>query len=281
MRCRFHFNKNDDNIHPLRIKSGYKPYYTCFELENYLEITKLDISHMQISNVNKRYNTNHIKTLKSLRNMQNIIFSKSDNSGSICLINKDHYIKEGLRQLESKYYNEVTQPDLKQIQSKLKILIDNMWEKKEIDETSYEFLKSSLTNEPKICRFFLLPKIHKYDKQTLENIMNGTHNIHELCPCRPIISQINSVTERVSQFIGYFLLPIVKRQNTYIRDSTDLINKLEAIKHPNDCLLATFDITNMYSNMQFDELITAVEKIWDQADTNDYICPLCTNCTGK
>ncbi len=109
--------------------------------------------------------------------------------------------------------------------------------------------------------------------------MNGSHIVEDLCPCRPIISQINSVTERISQFIDYFLLPIVKRQTTYIRDSSDLINKIETINHPNDCLLATFDITSMYTNMQFDELITAVQMVWKNVDAKDYACPIPSEAT--
>ncbi len=69
MRCRFHFhNNNNDKIHPFRIKSFYNPSYTCHELENYLDLTKLDISHMQLKHDNKRSKADQLKTLKSLQN---------------------------------------------------------------------------------------------------------------------------------------------------------------------------------------------------------------------
>ena len=274
IRCRFHYCSNDNPIHPFRIKSGYKPHYTCFELENYLDITKLDISHMEICEEKRWFNYDDLRTLKSLRNLENIIFSKTDKSGSICIIKKEHYIREGLRQLQTEYYTEINKPNLNLIQDQLNVIINGMLERKEIDETTLAFLRESLKSEPRMGKLFLLPKVHKYDTNTFESIMNGSLEVNELCPCRPIISQIGSITERVSKFIDYFLLPIVKRQNTYIRDSTDLINKIETISHPEDCLLATFDITSMYTNMHFNELISAVQNIWHTIDRNDYTCPI-------
>ena len=59
----------------------------------------------------------------------------------------------------------------------------------------------------------MLPKIHK------PNI-----------PGRPIISQVNSLTENISEFIDHHLKPIATTVDSYIKDTTDFLQKLEKIK---------------------------------------------------
>ena len=57
------------------------------------------------------------------------------------------------------------------------------------------------------------------DHDELQKVINVTQTIDSLPQCRPIISQINSVTERISKFVDYFLVPLTKQQETYTRDS--------------------------------------------------------------
>ena len=61
------------------------------------------------------------------------------------------------------------------------------------------------------------------------------------------------------------------RQHSYIRDSGDFINKIEALKSDRDCLLISFDCTSMYTNMEFDELIQSVGRAYNNISKNDYL----------
>ena len=56
----------------------------------------------------------------------------------------------------------------------------------------------------------------------------------------------------------------MKRQPTYIKDTTDFIRKLEEIKVPNEALLVTLDIVSMYTNTPHDEATAAVGKALQQ-----------------
>ena len=76
--------------------------------------------------------------------------------------------------------------------------------------------------------------------------------------------------ERISKFADFFLVPLTKQQETYIRDSSALINKLETIRHPTDCLIASFDIRQMYTNLEINEMVEAVGRAWDQLNSTDY-----------
>ena len=74
----------------------------------------------------------------------------------------------------------------------------------------------------------------------------------------------------LANLLIFFLVPLTKQQETYIRDSSALINKLETIRHPTDCLIASFDIRQMYTNLEINEMVEAVGRAWDQLNSADY-----------
>ena len=84
------------------------------------------------------------------------------------------------------------------------------------------------------------------------NILKDLENIQDKSaisiPGRPIISQCNSPLEHTGMLIDYFLLSFVKRQNTYLRDTTHLINIIEKTKCPSEIILSSYDIPSVYTN---------------------------------
>ena len=81
-------------------------------------------------------------------------------------------------------------------------------------DISDETLDYFLVNNPKLGRFYLLPKIHK-----------SLHNV----PCRPVISNSGYYTENMSAFLEYYLKPIAQEIKSYIRDTNDFLRKLDAL----------------------------------------------------
>ena len=65
-------------------------------------------------------------------------------------------------------------------------------------------LEDFLVNNPKLGRFYLLPKIHKR--------LNGV-------PGRPVISNPGYFTENISEFLDHHLQPLAKKVNSYIKDT--------------------------------------------------------------
>ncbi len=63
---------------------------------------------------------------------------------------------------------------------------------------------------------YVLPKIHKQQ-------VNGVY------PSRPIISGIGNATEKISHFVDEHLKPLVPLIDSYVRDTTDFISKIENI----------------------------------------------------
>ena len=51
----------------------------------------------------------------------------------------------------------------------------------------------------------------------------------------------------------------------------DLINKIEAIEDQHNWYLVSFEITGMHKNLEFVELVNAVERQWDYLEKYKYI----------
>ena len=107
--------------------------------------------------------------------------------------------------------------------------------------------KGLQVQQPKTPKFYTRPKIHK------------TGN-----PGRPVVSSLNCYTNTISKYIDFHLQPIVKNIPSYVRDTTDFLQKLDKVKHvPNDCLLVTLDVKSLYTNIPNNEGIKAVREAYD------------------
>ena len=95
----------------------------------------------------------------------------------------------------------------------------------------------SLTpNPPRTPVFYTLTKIHK---PTLVG--------------RPIISGCDGPTECISSFDDRFVQPIAQSQDSYLKDTTDIINFVEKTKVPADVILVSMDVTSLYTNIPQEE----------------------------
>ena len=115
------------------------------------------------------------------------------------------------------------------------------------------------TNIDRTQQLYLLPKIHK-------DSLNP--------PGRPIFSGSGGSTERISQLVDHFIGNIVPTSQSYIRDSTHLINILNEISLQPGMLLCTLDITSLYTNIPHNEGIEAIKKMPDNKPYNSYIIEL-------
>ena len=66
---------------------------------------------------------------------------------------------------------------------------------------------------------------------------------------RTIVSSCNSITEPISQFADRWLQPHVKNLPSYLTDSMEFLKLIETIKIPSNCLLASIDVSSLYTNI--------------------------------
>ena len=70
---------------------------------------------------------------------------------------------------------------------------------------------------------------------------------------RPIVSSCNSITERISQFVDRWLQPYVKKLPSYLKDTSDFLKLIETTKLPDKCLLASIDVSSLYTNIPHED----------------------------
>ena len=100
---------------------------------------------------------------------------------------------------------------------------------KEITPEVGEFL---VQDKPRTAQFYLLQKIHK-----------GRDNP----PGRPIVSANDCRTERISQFVDFFLQSLLYHNKSHLKDTTDFINNILKIgKLKGSSSLSTMDVVSLH-----------------------------------
>ena len=151
-------------------------------------------------------------------------------------MDRDQYISEGIRQLNSTYYVEVQKPDLEALHQSIQSRVYEMFQNKTLDKETYRFLSKNENVNLKCGSLYLLPKIHKIDKKVLVALLKGQCSLRKIPPGRPIISQCGTPTENIGHYCDHFLVPIVQKQDSYIKDTADFIQKIESLIVPENSL---------------------------------------------
>ena len=113
------------------------------------------------------------------------------------------------------------------------------------DETLHYFL----VNNPKLGRFYLLPKIHK-----------RLHNV----PGRPVISNSGYYTDNISSFLDFHLKPLPQKVMSYIEDTNYFLRKIANLPSlPDDLILCTIDVVGLYPDITHEEELIAIRNAPD------------------
>ncbi|XP_056407822.1 uncharacterized protein LOC130303807 [Hyla sarda] len=109
-----------------------------------------------------------------------------------------------------------------------------------IDEREYDFL---LPNAPRLATFYGLPKVHK-----------GLDPLK----CRPIVSGVGNLTQNIGIYLDEVLRPFVLCLPSYLRDTMDLLLKIQDIIMEEDYWLCSIDVEALYSSIPHNFGINAV-----------------------
>ena len=105
LRCRYMFSQEKTDLHPFRSNTGYKPASTCHTLENYIDLTKLELSFLPIErNVKNNLTKGERIALRNLKNDETIVIKKADKNSNCVILDKLDYITEVTRQLNTQHY---------------------------------------------------------------------------------------------------------------------------------------------------------------------------------
>ena len=168
----------------------------------------------------------------------------------------DYYAHKIESMLEDKTtYQECSQDRSKKIIQEIQSLVKEANLPKNVCEYATHF-------ELKPSNIYGLPKVHK-SKVILDSIENQkSPYIEALCPVdltfRPIVAGPSCATHRLSKMIDSILKPYTGYVKSYIRDDIDFLQKLPR-NTAKDGLLVTFDVVSLYTNIDHDLGIEAIE----------------------
>jgi hypothetical protein len=228
------FNKTQSSFTPSVGRDLYLDFY----------ITAVTKEILQSANKNRRYsniNKSEMESLRKLSQDKSIIIKKADKSNTIVIMDTCDYKLEVLRHLDDKnYYEKISKNPSESVKHNISMCIEKMQEHN--NNISSEF--DVFPDEIRTPVFYILPKIHKKIDSALPIGYPG----------RPIVSACNSPTENISKYIDYVLRPHVMNLPSYIKDTTDFINKIKSKKFKSEqTLLVTLDVSSLYTNIPHDD----------------------------
>lgn len=204
--------------------------------------------------LNDRYNLSkkEIYSIQQLRNNDGLTIKPADKGGALVLMDTDLYLQEAYRQLNDiNYYIKLDKPIYTDNINKLRSILTDMYNDKIINDKQLQYLAGP--QEPRPRRFYILPKIHK-------DPLTWTIP-HRMPQGRPIVSDVESESYRISAYVESFLSPVSCKHQSYIKNSYDFINKIKDITVSANTYLVTGDITSLYTNMKHDITIDSIRKI--------------------
>ena len=220
----------------------------CVPLEIFISQNNSDLLRSKLTAPRRQNITpSQRQTIRDLFSNPDIVIKPADKGGATVVWDKQDYIKEGMRQLSDEAFYTKTDTDLSTTHfDQIKSKVDKMVDDDELDRSCASFLSNFAY---RTAQFYMLPKIHK----RLDNP-----------PGRPIVSGNNCPTERISQFVDYFLKPIVKNTRSYIRDTTHFLNTIDNFDQlPEHTFLVTLDVSSLYTNIPNDLGIQACRENLD------------------
>ena len=89
----------------------------------------------------------------------------------------------------------------------------------------------------------------------------------ENCPARPIMSTIGTYNYRLAKFLVPILQPLTVNQYT-VHSSFSFVKEITCFKSDNKTVMASFDVSNLFTNIPLDETITILsDTLFRETDT--------------
>jgi len=214
---------------------------SAFFTANYADLNSLPRLRSGTRNISNQ----EMLAIQSLNSNRNIIIKPADKGSGIVVMNTCDYIFEANRQLsDNEFYRPADSSDLERATNQVENLITAMRREKEIDQKCSDYL---WPDSPAPGRFYMLPKIHKGKLPP---------------PGRPIISAIGSPTEKISEFLDFFLQPYLITIPSYVKDTGHFLHLIDKVgKLPPNTMLVTFDVTSLYTNIPLPEAERAIARV--------------------
>ena len=221
------------------------PTLEAFIIQNETSLARIKCHSPKISNITREERI----ALTELTSNKQITIKKADKGSAIVIQNTIDYITESKKLLNVAEHYRIDNVCQTQNHNELIVkFLDCMLIAEEITTQTYEYLANL---KPRTPLLYTQPKIHK-------GVLPP--------PCRPIVSGNDSPSERISAFVDFFLKPIVPQIPSFIKDTTHFLQLIQDLGEiPDNCFLATLDVSALYTNIPQTEGIAACHQALDLA----------------
>lgn len=206
-----------------------------------------------ISIPNDFINTNLVnlskQTNKFLRDNPNIILTRADKGNITVAMDRDSYNRDMESLLDDKNTYIVTNKNpLKKMTSSLRDLLTRWKNHDYISPATHRNLSCS---DGILPRAYGLPKVHKPNN-----------------PLRIIVSSIDSPFYSLAVFLHKIMYNNFPRAHSSIRNSFELINKLDKVSIEEGHSLISLDVVSLFTNIPVDVAVKCIQDRWEFISPN-------------
>ena len=194
------------------------------------------------NNTPTNFNPTHLKSLKNKITSNNLLVTKADKGNCLVVMNKENYIDKITDFLSSEDFEEINKDPTFSFFSKVKASLDRCLVTLEYFGTNKCRLYPM---NPRTPVLYGLPKIHKED-----------------IPIRPVVSFVDSPVYRLSSWLNDTLREVTGFKNQFsIKNSIDFANYLNQVTIPDNAILLSLDVKNLFPSIPSQECISLVESL--------------------
>ena len=191
------------------------------------------------------------KALREFKCNSDLVINKADKGSTIVVQDRSDYIHNALEHLNDPHtYRVLDGNPTSNICTGINHFLLDFLKKGVLDEDMVAFCSPPKKARP--ARLYFLKKIHK----TPMGI-------------RPIVSSCDCPTENISQFLDYWLQPIMRNLPSFLKDTSQLINELRQLSVEPNTILVTIDVKSLYTCIPHLEGIQAcIEALQKAKESN-------------
>lgn len=199
----------------------------------------LEVKHLINKTLHNKRNNNlshtELLALKELKRDKTIIIKRCDKGGGIAIMNTINYKSKILTMLnDPQVYTKLIEDDTVTIKTKIDDLFKQLNNNNKITNKQLNYLTNFIPTCP---LFYGLPKVHKNN-----------------WPLRPIVSQINGPTCKLSEFLDKHLTIAESKIPFLLKDTTAFLNLITHNSHCTDnTFLVSMDVTSLYTNIPHEQ----------------------------
>ena len=204
-----------------------------------------------------------VTALRRLAKDATIVIKPADKNLGTVILDRVWYVEEAMRQLsDSEVYEPVAEVPMSDLLARLhewcsrwRHLVPAKTRAFILQVREGDGLMRPASESFRVCRFYLLPKIHK------QPVVG-----------RPICSSVGWLFENASKVLDHYLKPLLTHVDTHLPDSLSLLHTLSDISIPPHAIFLTYDVQSLYPSIPTDVGIAAVRSMLEMHGGDVRLC---------